>query len=462
MKFWTKFLAVVVTLAMVLAVMSACKKDPVDNGDNNGDAAASDSQGNAGESKPTGGNTDAGNTDDGDDDDDDDGDDEPSDDEPSDDEPSDDEPSDDEPQGPTAPDPQPNAVAIETALAGFITGDALDGKLVANNGFAGTKYWTGTTLEGYALMTTNPGEDDTKAAISLSVAVSEFSILKFKAKVDSDIGDVFSVNLDEKPYAGVGERDAGEYEIAIPLSEGEHEIVLIYSKDDSGFDGTDTVYVSAATLEDPSAIIDGEKDAFYDGITPLMINNPIKGQPDTFAGGGRAYIKNDTAGLYIYVEVTDKYVVEDSDGDFDNEDKVQVYLDYARSAEDEGLEGIAYRDTAPAGSMNMKMGWVNANPAGDNNPTGTFGSNYGFRDISGITAASVLTDNGYAVEIFVPLAWGVIQNNTIGLGIQIGDDTGDDDTSPNGTFYSAPDAQGSSTWWSYYELLPDFELTVEE
>ena len=363
----------------------------------------------------------------------------------------------DEPEDPTAPDAQPDAVDINTALTGFISGDALDAKLVATNGYLGTEFWTGTTLPGYAIMSTNPNMDDTRAAIAFEISVTEFSLLKFNVKVDSDIGDVFMVYLDNKPYNGVGSLDAGEHEIAIPISEGEHNVALMYIKDDSGFDGTDTAYVSAGTLEPLATAIDGAKDEFYDDAEMIMVRNPYRSNPQTWVGGGTAYMKNDAYGIYLYIDVIDQAVVEDSDGDFDNEDKVQLYIDFARSYMDEGVEGLDYRNTASEGGM--KMGWINCNPAGDNNPTGTFGGNYGFRNLTAFTAASTITETGYAVEFFIPIAHEWLQDdNMIGLGIQISDDTPDEDTDPNASFYSKPDAEGASTWYSYYDTLPEVEL----
>ena len=362
----------------------------------------------------------------------------------------------DEPVAPTEPDAQPDAIDIVEALTGFITGDALDGKLVATNGYLGTEFWTGTTLEGYAIMSSNPNMDDTKAMIAFDVAVTEFSLLKFNVKVDSDIGDVFYVYLDNKVYNGVGNRDAGVYEIAIPLSEGEHNVALCYAKDESGFDGTDTVYVSTGKLEPLATAIDGVKDEFYDDAQLIPVRNPYSSNPQGWQGGANAYITNDEFGIYIFVDVIDQVVVEDSNENFDDEDKVQLYIDFARSYYDEGLEGKDYRDTAVAGGM--KMGWINCNPAGDNNPDGTFGGNYGFRDLTAFTAKSVVTDKGYAVEFFIPIAHGWIVDNTIGLGIQVSDDTYDADLDPNASFYSDSVANGAASWYTYYDTLPEITL----
>ena len=338
-----------------------------------------------------------------------------------------------------------------------MTGDALDGKLVVTNGYAGSKKWTGTSLDGYAIMSTNTNENETKAGISFCVAVSENSLLKFKVKVDSDIGDVFLVTLDHVRYAGVGNLEAGEYDISIPLSEGEHDIAFIYSKDDSGFDGTDTVYVSKGTLEPFPVIIDGEKDAIYNGIAPVPVRHPISTNPHAWIGGGTAYVTNDKCGIYVYVEVIDTAIVEDTDGITDNEDGVKLYIDFARSYYDECLEGLDYRNTAKPGGM--KLGWISCTPAGEHNPTGVLGGGCGFEDVGCIMAASTLTDNGYAVEFFIPIAYGWLQSdNRIGFGIQIYDDSLDEDNEFDATFYSDAAANGSASWWSYYDTLPEYEL----
>lgn len=413
MKIWTKILVAVLTLAMIFSIV-ACNGDKPEESTPAPQESSSESSTSKNPPIVNPGDTDPGDIED------------------------------------DKPDSQPDATPINDALAGFVSGDLLDGKLVAVNGYAGAELWTGTTLDGYAIMTTNPGMDETRAAIELNVAVTELSVLKFKAKVDTDLGDQFSVIVDGKQNAAVGKRDAGEHELAIMLDEGEHSIVLLYQKDESGFDGTDTVYVSKATLESISAVIDGEKDAFYDDATVMPIRNPYSSNPEGWAGGGTAYIKNDSVGLYIYVEVMDGHLVYNSDDSVDNEDKVQIYLDYARSFEDENLAEESYRNTATAGSM--KLGWVNVNPGG------TFGSGYGFKEVAGIKGASVDTDNGYAIEVFIPLANSLIVDNTIGLGIQISDDNGDSDKETNASFYSRPQAEGASGWWNHYETLPEFIL----
>ena len=411
MKFWTKILVAVLTLAMI-ASMVACNN--TGDGTPTDSAAPQQSSSASSSKKPIINPDDPGTGD----------------------------------NKPTQPDAQPDATPIADALAGFVTGDLVDGKPVVVNGYAGSEFWTGTTLDGYALMTTNVNKDDTRAAIQLSVAVSELSVLKFKAKVDSDIGDQFSVIVDGAQNAIVGKRDAGEHDLSVILSEGEHTVVFVYQKDDSGFDGTDTVYLSKVTVEALGASIDGEKDAFYDDAKLVTVRNTnVEGAN----GGATAWIKNDGVGLYIFVQVIDSDPVVDTDGNIDSGDKVQVYLDFARTYAEEGLTGMDYRGTAT--TAGMKLGWVNGNPGG------TFGGGYGFKNVSGLSGASAYTDNGYTVELFVPLAWNIISNNTIGLGIQVSNCTADGAT-PVASFYSAPIAEGAASWWSAYETLPEFELVA--
>ena len=349
-----------------------------------------------------------------------------------------------------------NIISIDQALENFITGDLVEGDIVTTNGYAGSRLWTGTTQNGYAIMSNNVGEDESRAAISFDLTVTDFSILKFNVWVDSDYGDVFYILLDGTKYSALGECEAGKYDVSVFLNEGYHTVTLVYSKDYSFSAGTDRVYVSKATVETLPTAIDGVKDEFYAGATFKMVKNPHAGTPESWNGGGMAYITHDDLGLYIYVEVTDSDVIANSDSMVDNEDKVQIYLDYARSFEEEGVEGIDYRYTATRGGM--KLGWVIVTP------DGSCGASYGFRHpkadndqpVPGVIAAAVLTETGYAVEIFIPFATEVIgDHETIGLGIQIGDDTSDKDIDPNATFYSELASQ-AAFWWRDYEKLPEY------
>ena len=78
--------------------------------------------------------------------------------------------------------------------------------------------------------------------------------------------------------------------------------------------------------------------------------------------------------------------------------------------------------------------------------------------MTAFTAKSVITDKGYAVEFFIPIAHGWIVDNTIGLGIQVSDDTYDADLDPNASFYSDSVANGAASWYTYYDTLPEITL----
>ena len=309
-------------------------------------------------------------------------------------------------------------------------------------------------------MTDNYNEDDSMAVITFPVSVLGYSILQFDVWVDSAKGDIFYVLLDNVKYSALGDCENGKYKASIFLEEGDHEVTLVYKKDEIDSYFTDTVYVSKATVTELSTAIDGVKDEFYTGATFKMVKNKSTSTPESWQGGGLAYITNDDLGLYIYVEVTDGDVIANSNNTVDDEDKVQIYLDYGRTFEALELEGQDYKNEEGTRGA-MKLGWVNVNP------DGSYGANYGFRHpkadgndatIPGVIAAAVPTANGYAVEVFIPFAWGVIgENETIGLGIQIGDDTSDKDTDPNATFYSEPASQ-ATFWYRDYNKLPEYTI----
>ena len=337
---------------------------------------------------------------------------------------------------------KPEEVDINTVINDFITGATfLDGKIVAENGGNGNEKWAGTALEGYTLMSTNYKKADSKAQIEFNIAVNEDSLITFDVKVDADDGDVFYAAIDGRK-APIGDLGAGEYAVALLLSEGEHTVRLVYAKDSSGNDGTDTVYVSKAEVVALTALIDGEMDEVYtlEGTKKNVKVPRETNQPAGYNGlGATAYIVNDAAGLYIYAEILDKSIKADTDGDVDNEDVFKVYLDYARSFEETGLFGYEYRaDEGKKGTLGL--GWVGVTP------DGKVGANFGFSGVEIVGAAKEI-EGGYAVEMFIPLATAKIVDGTIGIGFQCVNDT-------NACFYSG----SGDFWYQAYETLPTYTL----
>lgn len=338
---------------------------------------------------------------------------------------------------------RPEEADINTVInGGFITGaDFLDGKVSAENGGNGNEKWTGTTLEGYAIMSNNPKMADTKSEIEFDVAVSAISLFKFNAKVDSAEGDVFYVAVDGKK-APIGDLEAGEYELAVLLTEGEHKVRFVYQKDSSGNDGTDTVYVSNVVVENMLATIDGEMDDIYADASKKNVKVPkALNQPAGYNGlGATAYIINDKAGLYIYAEVLDKTVTADTNDMVDDEDVFKIYLDYVRSFEETALFGLEYR--ASEGSKgSLGLGWVGVTP------DGKVGTGYGFSGVDTVLGAAKQIEGGYAVEMFIPLATSKIKDATIGYGFQCVNDT-------DACFYNAE----GDMWYAAYETLPTYTL----
>ena len=325
---------------------------------------------------------------------------------------------------------------------GFISGATfLDGKISAENGGNGNEKWTGTTLDGYAIMSNNVKKAETRAEIEFEIAVNAASLMKFNAKVDSAEGDIFYVAVDGKK-SPIGDLEAGEYELALLLTEGEHKVRFVYQKDSSGNDGTDTVYVSNVVVDSMLAVIDGEMDDIYAEATKKNVKVPRENnQPAGYNGlGATAYITNDKAGLYIYAEILDKTITGNTNATVDDEDVFKIYLDYARSFEETGLFGLEYRaDEGKKGSLGL--GWVGVTP------DGTVGAGYGFNGVDSIIGAAKEIEGGYAVEMFIPLSVAKIVDGTIGYGFQ---NVNDNDA----CFYSG----SGDFWYQTYESLPTYIL----
>lgn len=325
---------------------------------------------------------------------------------------------------------------------GFISGATfLDGKISAENGGNGNEKWTGTTLDGYAIMSNNVKKADTKAEIEFEIAVNAASLMKFNAKVDSDEGDIFYVAVDGKK-SPIGDLNAGEYELALLLTEGEHKVRFVYQKDSSGNDGTDTVYVSNVVVDSMLAVIDGEMDDIYAEATKKNVKVPRENnQPAGYNGlGATAYITNDKAGLYIYAEILDNTVTGDTNDMVDDEDVFKIYLDYARTFEETGLFGLEYR-ASEGKKGSLGLGWVGVTP------DGTVGAGYGFNGVDGIIGAAKEIEGGYAVEMFIPLAVSKVASGTIGYGFQNVNDN-------EACFYSGV----GDFWYQAYEDLPTYNL----
>ena len=326
---------------------------------------------------------------------------------------------------------------------GFVSGaDFLDGKVSAENGGNGNEKWTGTTLEGYAIMSNNVKQADTRAEIEFDIAVSATSLMTFNAKVDSDEGDVFYVAVDGKK-SPIGDLEAGEYELALLLTEGEHKVRFVYQKDSSGNDGTDTVYVSNVVVENMLAVIDGEKDASYENAAKKNVKVPREtGMPNGYTGlGATAYVMNDKAGIYVYAEILDNTITGDTNDMVDDEDVFKIYLDYARTFEETGLFGLEYRGSeGKTGSLGL--GWIGVTP------DGKVGAGYGFNKVDSVIGAAKEIEGGYAVEMFIPLAVSKItEDGVIGMGFQCVNDT-------NACFYNG----AGDMWYSAYETLPTYTL----
>jgi hypothetical protein len=123
-------------------------------------------------------------------------------------------------------------------------------------------------------MSGNAGKDDSTSAIKFPISVTEEALLKFNLKVDAgaDTADYVYIVLDGARF-GLDNFYNGEYEVAIPLTAGDHEITIAYRKDTTAnaADVTDAAFISKMTVE---------KAPF--AVTPIDLEM-VAAAPDQFA-----------------------------------------------------------------------------------------------------------------------------------------------------------------------------------
>lgn len=212
------------------------------------------------------------------------------------------------------------ATDFTAAVQGFFTGDLINGKITITNGALSTKKWTGTSLEGYAIMSGNDGENDSTSAIKFPISVTEDAVAKFNLKVDAgaDTADYVYIVVDGARH-GLDNLYNGEHAVAIPLEAGDHEITIAYRKDATSNENNDAAYMSKVTVE---------KAPFPVAPTPLEL---VDEMPEKFEGAEQlniddlAYVLNgaskgttgDAAIVYIkkshdYPRASIKFTVEEA------------------------------------------------------------------------------------------------------------------------------------------------------
>ena len=402
-----------------------------------------------------------------------------------------------ETQKPTETDKPEKPLAF---LNGFIgESDLLDGKFVISAD--GDYMWEeALKLEGYLGMSGNAAADKSISEFAVGLKVTADAVLSFKVKVDTGAEstyDGFYIIVDGAfytldgavPYADGSytlntevngwklgnvftDMDAsacpyvfpdGEFNVAITLTEGQHEVRIGYLKDWAGSANTDKAYISAATLteyvapeppvpevlviaySETGAKLDAYKDAAYANGVEFIINNGWSNNPADYAhNGAKAWVITDGTGLYVYAEVEDSTIYPlEARGDGD---MVQVYVDMVNDAAETGLTGTAYKQTGKDQNKKLGICWVG--------PDGTYTGSWGYGGVAEVAGTARAIDGGYACELYIPFPENV--NKLIGIGFEVHDDT-DGDGKRNAIWYDRADG---GSYWNNYEGLTRYEVAA--
>ena len=215
--------------------------------------------------------------------------------------------------------------------------------------------------------------------------------------------------------------------------------------------------------------LDGYLDEVYKNGTELILdkNTYWSSNPADYNGNGKAYFAFTDDALYLYVTVNDTTIISADKDDkvAETGDKVCLYLDFKGSMEAEGLDSGAYKSKYANNSesaINKKtLGWICVDP------TGNIQGNFGFRSeandgtpVAGTDYKFVVTSEGYAVELRVPLADHLMASlkrnaiTTIGAGFEVHDDTNGD----NNRDAIFGDSANAVNYWNMYGLFPTLKL----
>ena len=215
--------------------------------------------------------------------------------------------------------------------------------------------------------------------------------------------------------------------------------------------------------------LDGYLDEVYKNGTELILDKSSywSNNPADYNGNGKAYFAFTDDALYLYVAVNDTTIIsaDKDDKNAENGDKVCLYLDFKGSMKAEGLDSGAYKSKYANNSesaINKKtLGWICVDP------TGNIKANFGFRSeandgtpVEGTDYKFVVTSEGYAVELRVPLADNLMASlksnaiTTIGAGLEVHDDINGD----NNREAIFGDSENAVSYWAMYGLFPTLKL----
>ena len=235
--------------------------------------------------------------------------------------------------------------------------------------------------------------------------------------------------------------------VTATLTAGEHTITFYLAPD---FDDSSvkSIYYDQIIYSKAMFAVDGVKgEDEYANATEVTVGDAWSNNPADYSGtGAKAWVTNTANGVLIYAEVDDATPTDDTDGNGDNGDKFQVYIDTVRDYVTSGLSGTEYKNTGVAKSK--RLGWVNVTP--DDKIWG----GWGFREVDTLACKVNKTETSYTLEMFIP--WNVDtlpEDGMIGLALCFHDDTNADQTR-DAIFFQT----GGTDYWNSYEALPTYTI----
>ena len=262
--------------------------------------------------------------------------------------------------------------------------------------------------------------------------------------VQIDDGGMYYTGSEHLDRNGVLEYFMG---VTATLTAGEHTITFYLAPD---FDDSSvkSIYYDQIIYSKAMFAVDGVKgEDEYANATEVTVGDAWSNNPADYSGtGAKAWVTNTANGVLIYAEVDDATPTDDTDGNGDNGDKFQIYVDMVRDYAASGLTAGDYKGTGKAGTK--RLGWVNVTP------DGKIWGGWGFGGVDTLACKVNKSETSYTLEMFIP--WNVDtlpEDGMIGLALCFHDDTNADQTR-DAIFFQT----GGTDYWNSYEALPTYTI----
>lgn len=164
-----------------------------------------------------------------------------------------------------------------------------------------------------------PGDETYSVTfMSEGYVVASYDNLSFGTYVDIPSVDPSSNRLFLKGWHGIDNVDFEAGKVMV------YESDAVYTANWNEMFGTHTVFETMQRKFDNEIVVDGLKDAAYNQATPIDVNTVTSGDTETTA---KAYTMWDETFLYILVEVEDNSYNPYSNGNINDSDSVNIYMD---------------------------------------------------------------------------------------------------------------------------------------